>query len=169
MAYTFFTTFISRYYDHWHENMCDNKFRFISVFYKTVFFFFSYLFSFGSSLSYFWPRIFSFSVIIKNIWVPKATPLEIPAHISHYCWGRFFFFFHMIHWILELEITILDINFPQIISNIFYAPDYFQDDKIFIFVLVASFCILFSLYFVLNWPFCLWWDFIQILFEDQLV
>lgn len=55
------------------------------------FFFFSYLFSFGSSLSYFWPRIFSFSVIIKNIWVPKATPLEIPAHISHYCWGRFFF------------------------------------------------------------------------------
>lgn len=23
--------------------------------------------------------------------VPKVTLLEIPAHISHYCWGRFFF------------------------------------------------------------------------------
>lgn len=33
----------ARYYDHWHENMCDNKFRFISAFHKTFL---------ASSLSY---------------------------------------------------------------------------------------------------------------------
>lgn len=114
-----------------------------------------------------------FSVFLsssKNIWYRKRHLTKFRLTLVIIVEGDFFFFFQYDTLNFRAWNHNLGHKFPpDYLKHFSNAPDYFQDDKIFIFILVASFCILFSLYFVLNWPFCLWRDFIQILFEDQLV